>query len=426
MSIRYNLFVELSLYTGKIAAMVSGGMDSMVMLDMMQKKGADLLVVHVNHGIRKNAYKDCEFVKAYCEKNNIPFIGYCFDVPTLAKASGRSIETEARLARRKVIDEILSKYADKVALAHHADDNAETVLMHIFRGSGPDGLTGIRQTDRIIRPLLSYTKNQIEEYARRYGISYVTDETNFDPYYTRNFIRLKVLPLIKSRFPSAVETLNRLALNMTETLYALDSQLDMRLITVKDDVVELSLEALESPLAARYVVTAAKKLMPVDVTRAQIVGVIKLFKSQNGSKAELAGGLKAYRDYDKITFCFDKNVDDFCVPFREGLVELSGGYIATVSRVDPKPIKGKTVVSSIPKNCVFRHRRSGDRFTPYGGGEKSLKKYLIDKKVPRRLRNELVCLCNEDEVLAIIGMEISDKCKVKDGEAYLIEVTKKE
>lgn len=413
-------------FDGKIAAFVSGGLDSMVMLDILRKKNADFFVVHVNHMIREEAASDCDFVRRYCKSVEIPFESYTYDVPALAAKSGRSIETEARLVRRELIKELISSgKADKVALAHHADDNAETVLMHILRGSGIDGLRGIREGDGVIRPLLDMTRRQISEYAQINGVPHVEDKTNSDSRYTRNFIRLEVLPLIKSRYPGAVTALNRLAENVSETIEALDESLDKTLVIAGENEVSLSLKALETPLAARYVIYAAKQLMPVDITRAQITGVLKLHGAENGKMAELAGGLKAFREYDKITFCFPTAEEQKEIPFSLGRIDIGGGI--TVEKVPPHPVKGETIVGNVPEGSVFRHRRESDVFTPYGGKEKSLKKYLIDKKIPARLRDGLTLLCLGSEVLAIVGVEISDKVKITDNEfAYRIACEVKE
>ncbi|MCH5164579.1 MAG: tRNA lysidine(34) synthetase TilS, partial [Clostridiales bacterium] len=408
--------------SGRIAAMVSGGVDSMVMLDLLVRGGADVFAVHVNHNIREEADFDCAFVEDYCKNKNIPFIKYSFDIPAMANESGRSIETEARIARRSVIDELIqSGKADRAAVAHHMDDNAETILMHILRGSGVDGLKGIGDSDKIIRPLLNYTRDDIKEYALNNNIRYVEDKTNYDSSYTRNFIRLEVLPLIKTRYPGVVDSLNRLGRSATQTIEALDGGLDDSFIKTEGDTVKLSLAALDSPLAVRYIIKAAKMLMPVDITSVQIQNVLNL-SDRTGSKAELANGLKAYREYDCITFCFDHAADDFCVPFAEGITELNG-LVIKVQKVQPKLIRGKTIIAApIPEGCEFRRRREGDSFVPYGGKKKSLKKYLIDKKIPKRLRDDLVCLCLGSEVLAIVGLEISDKCKITSSTtaAYLI------
>ena len=399
----------------------------MVMLDLLYKGGADLLVVHVNHRIRENSARDCEFVRCRAKKLNLPFLCFEFDVPELAGKSGRSIETEARLVRRSVLDGLISSHkADVGAFAHHADDNAETVLMHILRGSGVDGLCGITESDRIIRPLIDMTREQIEEYALKNGIDHVEDETNSDIKYMRNFIRHEVLPLIKTRYPRAVSALNRLAQNARWTMSALDGFLDKSLISTCGNAVMLDIEALSSPLSFRYVITSAKMLMPVDVTRAQIEGVIRLRDSQNGKMAELAGGLKAYREYDKITFCFDESDTFLPVPFAEGRLK-AGGTTISVKRVLPVPQQGKTIVGYVPDGAVFRSRTDGDRFTPYGGKEKSLKKYLIDKKIPGRVRDSLVLLAKDDVILAIVGVEIADSVKIQAGakNAYLIEAEKR-
>ncbi len=421
---RYNITVtNCDGLNGKIAAMVSGGIDSMVMLDMLGKSGADFFVVHVNHRIRAEADSDCAFVKNFCKAHGYEFVEYTFDIPSMAKISKRSVETEARLARRKVIDELLSaKRADKAALAHHADDNAETILMHILRGTGIDGLKGIEESDKIIRPLIGYTREEIKEYAARNGVEFVEDKTNFDAEYTRNFIRLEVLPLIKTRYPGAVNALNRLSQNASLTLKALDSMLDPSLISEDNDGVSLSLKAFDSPLAFRYIIMAAKRLMPVDVTRAQIENVMKLKDAQTGRKAELANGLKAYKDHDKIRFCFDEESEDFCIPFDTGTF-FAGKKKLNVKSISPCVISGKTIVAApVPDGCVFRRRKEGDMFTPFGGKRKTLKKYLIDKKIPSRIRDKLICLCCDSEVLAIVGVEISDKCRITSGtlSAYLL------
>lgn len=420
-----NVDTKREKFSGKIAAFVSGGVDSMVMLDMLVKSGADVFVVHVNHGIRKEADSDCRFVQMYCEQIGVPFVSYSFDIPKLASQFGRSIETEARLRRQEVMQQLLAgKKADKVALAHHADDNAETVLMHVLRGCGVDGLKGITQSESILRPLLNFTREQITQYAEQNGVPYVVDKTNFDSTYTRNFIRHEVLPLVKTRYPGAVEALNRLAENATELLGAVDSQLDYSLIVQNENEVRLSLKAFESPFVANYVIAAAKKLMPIDVTKAHIVNVLNLKNAESGSKAELAGSLKAYKEYDSIVFCFDKPKFEFCVPFTQGAIKL-GKFTIKITPVSPEPIKGKTIIDAdLPLGIVFRNRKEGDKFIPYGGKSKSLKKYLIDKKVPQRLRDDLVCLCDGDDVLAVVGVEISDKCKItsKTQKAYLLEV----
>ncbi len=405
----------------KIAAMVSGGMDSMVMLSMLLPLYS-VTVVHVNHCIRKEADLDENFVKNYCEGIGVPFLSYKFDVPELSRHSGRSIETEARLCRRKVADELKHIYGE-VAFAHHADDNAETVLMHIFRGSGIDGLRGMRERENgIYRPLLRLTRRDIQKYAEDNGIPFVTDATNFDDTYTRNFIRLKVLPLIETRYPAVVGALNSLAALATENSDTLDEFMDDGMIIDCGDEVKLNLVALETPLKARYVAKAAKILMPVDVERKQIERVLKLSTAQNGKSVDMVNGLKAFREYDNVVFAFQKTPCLDEIDFFVGQRQL-GDVVICVRKTLGCLIKGKTL-SNIPDGSVFRYRREGDVFTPFGSKRKLLSDYFIDKKIPKRLRDFVPLLCCGNEVLAIVGMEVSDRCRVKDEQSYVIDFTK--
>lgn len=402
-----------------IVAMVSGGMDSMVMLDKLLPSYS-VTVAHVNHCIRKEADDDEKFVKDYCIKIGVPCLVYRYDVPRLAAESGRSIETEARLCRRRVMS-LLSKQYGEIALAHHAEDNAETVLMHIFRGCGIDGLRGMQERENgIYRPLIELTKQDISDYAAKHNVPYVTDSTNFDDSYTRNFIRLKVLPLIRTRYPSVTRSLNRLAALATRSVDTLNGFMDENMITSCGDEVSLRLEALESPLKARYVIKAAKMLMPVDVENKQIEGVIGLSKAQNGKCVDVVNGLKAYKEYDRIVFTFDKERFEGEVAFKIGDVKL-GDTIVNVKKYEGKICKGKTL-SSIPEGSVFRYRRDGDVFTPFGSKKKLLSDYLTDKKIPKRIRDFLPLLCLGNEVLAIVGVEISQKCKITDGDTYYIDI----
>ena len=352
----------------------------------------------------------------------MPFLSYKFDVPELSRHSGRSIETEARLCRRKVADELKRIYGE-VAFAHHADDNAETVLMHIFRGSGIDGLRGMRERENgIYRPLLRLTRRDIQKYAEDNGIPFVTDATNFDDTYTRNFIRLKVLPLIETRYPAVVGALNSLAALATENSDTLDEFMDDGMIIDCGDEVKLNLVALETPLKARYVAKAAKILMPVDVERKQIERVLKLSTAQNGKSVDMVNGLKAFREYDNVVFAFQKTPCLDEIDFFVGQRQL-GDVVICVRKNDGCLIKGKTL-SNIPDGSVFRYRREGDVFTPFGSKRKLLSDYFTDKKIPKRLRDFVPLLCCGNEVLAIVGMEVSDRCRVKDEQSYVIDFTK--
>jgi tRNA(Ile)-lysidine synthase len=181
---------------------VSGGVDSMTLLSLALEvfPHENIRVAHIEHGIRAEQSKeDARFVADFCERNGVLCDVLHVDIPALASQNKRSEETEARLYRREVFFGYIERgEADYIMLAHNRDDLIESVLMHVLRGCSVSGLVGMREVDGVIlRPLISVTRAEIEEYAKAKGIKYRVDSTNFDDKYDRNFIRLKVLPLIR-------------------------------------------------------------------------------------------------------------------------------------------------------------------------------------------------------------------------------------
>ena len=401
---------------------VSGGADSMCLLrlfcEVLPKK--DIVALNVEHGIRgERSVADSEFVKAECEKLGVKFVGIRADVPALAKASGRSEETEARIVRKEFFASLLNRgEVDIIATAHHADDNVESVLMHLFRGCGTAGLIGMTEySDRVVRPLICTPRSEIDDYVRKNNIPFVTDETNYDEKYMRNFLRLKAIPVISEKYDlySAINTISKCAAADEEFIR---SQMDGSLIVVRGNEAKISAEAFLLPpaLSHRYVIEAAKAIgRTSDLTFAHIEAVEKLARGDNGKRVDLGGELKAAREYDGITLYYGekKEETDEEIPFSIGLTPYPGGYVS-VMYTDHDPERGKLIADAdkIPDGAVIRSRRNGDRFRPFGGGEKKLKEYFIDKKIPLRNRDKIPLLCYNDKVLAVFGEEISDDIRV--------------
>lgn len=201
----------------KISVAVSGGVDSMALLHFFnaEKKRLGIFVsaVNIDHNIRKNSADDSRFVKEYCERNDIDFRGFLIDVPSRRAASRRTIEEEARNARYEVFEELLTSGAvGKIATAHHRSDQAETVLMSIFRGAGAKGASGMEPArGGFIRPLLETGKPEIKEYAAANKIPFVEDPTNDETDYSRNYIRNIILPEIEKKFAGATDNIIRFA-----------------------------------------------------------------------------------------------------------------------------------------------------------------------------------------------------------------------
>ena len=201
----------------RVLVAVSGGADSMVLLSVLrrwQQAGLTLAAVHIHHGIRgAEADRDAEFVTQMCRKWQIPLFLVRARVPEIAAREHLGLEETGRLVRYAVFERLAAAWqADRVATAHTASDRAETVLMHLLRGCGVAGLSGIpARRDKVVRPLLTCTRVEIEDYCRRSGIPYVEDSTNADVRYTRNAVRRELLPVMRRLNPAAEQALLRLA-----------------------------------------------------------------------------------------------------------------------------------------------------------------------------------------------------------------------
>ena len=197
---------------------VSGGMDSMALLNVLynlqEKLDFELVAITVDHCLREASANDAFFVMKYCKEKGIRLNKFKIDVEKLAKENGKSLETMAREARYGVFKSCIEKgIVDKIALAHHMEDQAETVLLHILRGSGVAGAGGMDFVSEgvYIRPMLKTSKEEIKKYINFYDIPYVQDETNFNSEFSRNYIRNEIMPLIEKRWPNAVFALNNFA-----------------------------------------------------------------------------------------------------------------------------------------------------------------------------------------------------------------------
>ena len=409
----------------KYALAVSGGVDSMVMLHRFATifECSNLFVVTVNHGIREQAAADCRFVADYCKELGVECRVVNVDVPAYCAEHKVSIETGARILRYQVFD---SLDCDSVCLAHNADDNAETVLLHILRGSGAKGASGISQTNgKYFRPMLQWTREQIVQYATEHNVPHVDDHTNEDVKYARNFIRHKVMPLLEEVNPSAKQNILRFAATIQADDGYLDVLADASAVQYGQDRAKIPVDLLvcPNPIAYRVLFKVFQRLdVFCDIEKTHYDAILHLLSAGSGKSVNLPHGLVATNDYDYVTIWRnvenaaengDKNEQNFEIPFAVGKIETPLGVV----EVSNEPIQDslRFDVDKLPQNCVFRTKRQGDVFTKFGGGTKPLRKYLIDKKIPQRQRDSLLLLAHGSEILVICGVEIADTVKVDDG-----------
>lgn len=410
---------------------LSGGSDSMALLHYMlsesKKYHFNVIAINVEHGIRGETSKsDTNFVINYCKNNGIKLLTYSVDCPTFAKENKLSLEQAGRILRYQCFNQAIeSKACDKVATAHHLKDNFESVLFNLFRGTGIKGLVGIEQNfnDKIIRPFLSVSKQEIQEYIKKNNIPYVNDQTNFSDEYTRNAIRLNLLPEIEKIFPEAQKSVYRLSQIAKSENDFVHSE-TLKTLTFYDDKVEIKLP-IHVALLSRATVLALKHLgVEKDWEKAHIDAIIELSTLDNSSKVSLPNEITAIKEYDRITFYKRINVTPSSIPFSLGEFEFNQTTI-TITKVDTcVDLKSGFYCDKdkLPKDAVIRTRLNGDKFTKFGGGTKALNDYLTDKKIPLMQRDELPLIAVKNEILAIFNLAISDKIKVDDDTKTIIQL----
>lgn len=416
----------------------SGGSDSMALLHFLatrqEKFDIEVVAIHVDHGIREESYIDADFVRARAKELGVRFYKFRIDAPKIAKEKGISIETAAREGRYGVFKSLFNKgLVDKIALAHHVSDQAETILMHIFRGSGTSGAMGMSPVSEkvYIRPFLNVTKEEIFEYLDDNRLEYVEDKTNFDTSYNRNFVRHVILKDIKSRWPNAESAIVGLAQSIREDDAYINKQIfDEAIINEGKEVkIPTSYFLYDDAIINRIIFKAVKSIgITQDVERRHISLIKELaLKGENGKKIALPFEAVAIKEYDYLTIC-NKHIEKaiFEQTFKCGEFEVPTFGKLIVKRVKDfvtKPGQLLLDYRLVPKGAIWRFRQEGDIFTKFGGGSKKLKSYMIDKKIPQRKRDTIPVLAYGNEVYAIAGIEISDKVKVENvPTAYLVEV----
>ncbi len=286
----------------KIVVGVSGGPDSMCLLDILIKVCQNspsplaIVVAHVNHMIRDEANEEEEFVKKFCEKNDIEFYAKRIDVKKIANTNKIGTEEAGRNERYAFFEEILKKTnANKIAIAHNKNDKAETIIMNILRGTGINGLKGIEvKRDKYIRPLIECERNEIEDYCKKQNLNPRIDKSNFDNVYTRNKIRNIVIPYIKKEFNSnIVDTMDRLSTLVAEEEEYIEKQVKKAytyiLLDEKENEIALDLKQFnlqEKVIKSRIILYTITRLFGSSkgIERVHIEDILKLCSNNIGNK----------------------------------------------------------------------------------------------------------------------------------------------
>lgn len=400
----------------KLLIALSGGADSVALACLLSeaKDEFDLTLecAHMDHGIRPESPDDARFCEALCRSLGIVLHTVRMDIPQIARASGEGLETVARRERYAWLRRVREATgADHIALAHHLDDQAETVLMHLFRGTGPEGIVGMKPlSGDLYRPLLHMRKQAIVDYLRANGVSWREDATNLVDDNPRNALRLNVIPLIEQSYPRAVSAMGRYARSA-----AVESDLIARLADdyAREHLVHgpfgqlLKLSAGWEEAIVRRVI---RKICPwADFDR--LNDVLRLCASQRG-RLDVSSGIMAERGRLGIYFLPKAPANTPEVPLcAQGVTRLEGLCAITASPCAPIPVKDDPLVQALRadalKGAVIRTRRDGDRIRPLGCGEKLLSDYFTDKKIDRPLRDCVPLVAVGNNILWAAGLGIS-------------------
>ncbi|MGN1060216.1 MAG: tRNA lysidine(34) synthetase TilS [Candidatus Coproplasma sp.] len=425
--------IDLSPYKNKkICVAVSGGRDSMALLHYFLVHAEEceitLSALNCDHAIRgEESERDSAFVREYCAANGV----LCHSF----KWEGERFSDEglARSWRLCCYNKIITEgKADLIATAHHMNDNAETVLFNLARGASLSGVTGIADSRALglIRPLIGITREGIDGYIKENDVPFVEDSTNHSDDYTRNKIRHNVLPALEEAVPGAVKNIFRFSRLAAEDEEYFSRQVNKILVKRADGgyLIKSCTEPVIFKRALRRILTEYGKK---DFTSAQMRTVYEMQWLNSGKRFSFLG-LVAIKEEGGVALCcqLEERVADEGMPFYGNLnsdqqtscrgVLACADYeenledaLACLCDEVKKSVKVlKFDVDKIPETAVIRFKKSGDKFTKFGGGTKSLGDYLTNKKVPQSRRERLPLVCDKDEVLIVGGVEISDKIKI--------------
>lgn len=447
---------------------VSGGADSVCLLLMLCELAKEmplkLIVVHVNHGIREEGKRDAAYVEKLCKERNLPFFLIEEDVKELAKAEKLSEEEAGRMVRYRAFAHILEEnvknetMSGKIAVAHNAGDRVETMLFHLFRGTGLSGASGIKPVrGNIIRPLLCLEREEIEEYLNENQVSFCIDHTNLEDTYTRNRIRNHILPFAEKEICSGAAAHMWEAADM---LLETEEYIKKQALEVYNDclakedescgtqplkiVLQADRLASKEPFMQKQVLLKALEELTEsrkDITSVHVEEIRKLLDKQGSKQISLPYGLTAMKEYDRLIL-FDGNFQRSlsqgqkeieAVPVSIpgcifvpglGMVEFSLFSHEKTQIIPEKSYTKWFDYDRITKSLLFRTRKTGDYLTINEGlSRKTLKDYMIGEKIPKNKRGELYVLADGSHILWVPGHRISQYYKVTEYTKCILQVT---
>ncbi|MFZ1082756.1 MAG: tRNA lysidine(34) synthetase TilS [Candidatus Kryptoniota bacterium] len=430
----------------KIIVAVSGGIDSTVLLDLMMdlkdRLNLDVAVAHINHKLRgEESEEDEAFVKKLAERYGIECFVHSANTRAFMVEHKTSLQAGARDIRYKFFQTVkILKNFTKIATAHNADDNAETVLFNLFRGSGTNGLGGIPvKRGDIIRPLLFAERKDIEQYAKLKSLQFRLDSSNTKDYYTRNLIRHSLIPQIQAKInPSAVNTLNRTAAIFQELSSFINHEVVIFYSNIAksfgDEKLVLDTFKLKNSLLfiqENIIMKALKDFVHGEVEHAKVHAIMDLINSETGSSIEIGNEVVVYRDRYNLVFIKEpKEPVDFVAEIIPGKkYEFDEFYINTefVERGDVhfslSPVVEFVDADLAGEALNLRNWHPGDSFIPIGmKGHKKVSDFLVDSKIPIYQKNNVLVLAGKAGIIWVCGLRVDDRFKITENTRRILKL----
>jgi len=445
---------------------ISGGVDSMVLLHAMQQKGFAPIAVHFNHKLREESDQESELVQSYCLDSGLPFRSGAGDVRQFAAEGGYSIEEAGRILRYQFLFEVaVTEMAGAVAVAHHADDQVETILMNLLRGAGTTGLSGMQvvsipnawhETIPLVRPLLDVSKKELVEYQIEHQIPVIEDRSNQDQIYFRNRIRHTLVPQLEKLTPGFHQRLLQTAQILSAEDQALEHFCNIAWETCRHsqgaNYVQLAREELlDFPIAVqrRIIRKALKNLRPdyLELGFLQVEAALDFIRTPTRKSANWVAKVNLSQspklvvlstwETDVVKSQFPQLRDHNHVPIPDqGEISLGDGWFLVISPVEYSPDKFDRIEipgadflvwmdrSAVVGNAVLRPRQEGDLIKPLGmrGSSMKVSDMMINEKIPAPYREDWPLISGKEMILWVPGGRLSQEASITRESESLLEL----
>ncbi|MCX2739684.1 tRNA lysidine(34) synthetase TilS [Pontibacter anaerobius] len=421
--------------TDKILAAVSGGIDSVVLCEVLYQLKYEFAVAHCNFGLRaEDAEADQVFVKKLAKKYNVPFFTENFNTRAFAEQEKLSTQMAARTLRYEWFEQVRKQEGyDHIATAHHSNDLTETILLHLTKGTGIAGLHGIPpKNGHIIRPMLSVTKDDIYEYVTERKLIWREDSSNITTKYQRNKIRHEVIPVLKEINPSLEETMQHTAERVSHAESIVATYIEnLREQSIKEaeNAFYISLVPLQN--ATGLPVVLHELLRPFNFSYSVVLELVEALEGISGKQFD-SPTHTLVKDRDQLVIT-PRNLSSYgSILLNEGDTEAEAGnlrFSIKYIQADKYKLNTKPHVAALDADLLkfplkLRSWQEGDWFVPLGmNGKKKISDFLIDKKVPANLKSQTLLLISDQSVAWVVGQRLDNRFKVTEKTERVVEIS---